>query len=289
MLIIRLVIQSSFSTRQIIFAFIPPTNLCGGWLSFFVSLVAIGCLTAVVGDLATIFGCLVGLKDSVTAITFVAMGTSVPDLFASKQAATMEKTADNSIGNVTGSNSVNVFLGLGVPWVLAALYWASQVLLDRIRCREYDARFKIIFGFVWISKASSPITLQTISGEGLRGARWYFIIQRGGVRGAGSGLHHHPFHQTFLCLSGQGRTGGPESSKDCDCICFHRHVDHLHSALCISSIRIHQTKFLKLETLFCSLPDIWWEIFSHKLFFKRVLCFYSIDIFLLSFLPWCLS
>ena len=50
------------------------------------------------------------------------MGTSLPDLFASKLAAIQEKHADNAIGNVTGSNSVNVFLGLGLPWLLATIY-----------------------------------------------------------------------------------------------------------------------------------------------------------------------
>ena len=87
----------------------------------------IGILTAIVGDLAAIFGCLIDLKNTVTAITFVALGTSLPDLFASKQAAVQEKYADNSIGNVTGSNSVNVFLGLGLPWVIAAMYWGAKV------------------------------------------------------------------------------------------------------------------------------------------------------------------
>lgn len=28
---------------------------------------------------------------------------------------------DNSIGNVTGSNAVNVFLGIGIAWTMAAL------------------------------------------------------------------------------------------------------------------------------------------------------------------------
>merc|ERR1712130_444924 len=28
----------------------------------------------------------------------------------------------NAIGNVTGSNSVNVFLGLGLPWSIASIY-----------------------------------------------------------------------------------------------------------------------------------------------------------------------
>lgn len=87
----------------------------------------IGLLTAVIGDLATIFGCLIGLRNEVTAITFVAMGTSLPDLFASKTAAMQEKYADASIGNVTGSNSVNVFLGLGTPWVIASIYHAVNV------------------------------------------------------------------------------------------------------------------------------------------------------------------
>ena len=51
---------------QIIFALIPPAGMGGGWPCFFVSLGMIGALTAIVGDLAGIFGCLVGLKDSVT-------------------------------------------------------------------------------------------------------------------------------------------------------------------------------------------------------------------------------
>lgn len=61
-----------------------------------------------------------------TAITFVALGTSLPDTFASKQAAQESKNADSAIGNVTGSNSVNVFLGLGLPWVIAVIYYEAQ-------------------------------------------------------------------------------------------------------------------------------------------------------------------
>jgi solute carrier family 8 (sodium/calcium exchanger) len=113
---------------KVLFALIPPPGLLGGWLCFFCSLIMIGLLTAVVGDLAGIFGCLIGLKDTVTAITFVALGTSLPDLFASKAAAAQEKYADNAIGNVTGSNSVNVFLGLGLPWLMAAIYHEAIVV-----------------------------------------------------------------------------------------------------------------------------------------------------------------
>ena len=87
----------------------------------------IGIMTAIIGDLATIFGCLISLKPEVTAITFVALGTSLPDLFASRNAAMNEKFADASIGNVTGSNGVNVFLGLGIPWMIASIYHEVKV------------------------------------------------------------------------------------------------------------------------------------------------------------------
>ena len=82
------------------------------------------------GDLASAFGCTVGLKDAVTAITLVALGTSLPDTFASKVAAVNDKFADSSVGNVTGSNAVNVFLGVGVAWFTAAVYHEVKGMLN---------------------------------------------------------------------------------------------------------------------------------------------------------------
>uniref|UniRef100_A0A8C2JB75 Solute carrier family 8 member 4a n=1 Tax=Cyprinus carpio TaxID=7962 RepID=A0A8C2JB75_CYPCA len=111
---------------KVLFAFVPPTEYWNGWACFIVSITLIGVLTAVTGDLASHFGCTVGLKDSVTAVVFVALGTSVPDTFSSKVAAIQDQYADASIGNVTGSNAVNVFLGIGVAWTIAAVYWHSQ-------------------------------------------------------------------------------------------------------------------------------------------------------------------
>ncbi|XP_061545723.1 sodium/calcium exchanger 1b isoform X1 [Phycodurus eques] len=111
---------------KVLFAFVPPTDYWNGWACFVVSICMIGLLTAVIGDLASHFGCTVGLKDSVTAVVFVALGTSVPDTFASKVAAIQDQYADASIGNVTGSNAVNVFLGIGVAWSIAAIYHQSN-------------------------------------------------------------------------------------------------------------------------------------------------------------------
>lgn len=88
-----------------------------------VSLFFIGATTLVVKEIATMMGCVMWIKSGVTAITFVAIGTSIPDTFASRIAAQQERYGDEAVGNVTGSNSVNVFLGLGLPWVIASIYY----------------------------------------------------------------------------------------------------------------------------------------------------------------------
>lgn len=110
-------------TWKVLFALVPPTKYYGGWLTFWVSLFFIGCVTAVVGEVAAMFGCCLGVADAITAITFVALGTSLPDTFASRQATIEAPDADAAIGNVTGSNSVNVFLGLGFPWLICSVYY----------------------------------------------------------------------------------------------------------------------------------------------------------------------
>ncbi|XP_062288727.1 sodium/calcium exchanger 2a isoform X1 [Scomber scombrus] len=117
---------------KILFAFVPPTGYWNGWACFIVSITVIGFLTAVIGDLASHFGCTVGLRDTVTAVVFVALGTSLPDTFASKVAATQDQYADACIGNVTGSNAVNVFLGIGVAWSVAAIYWQVKGKVFRV-------------------------------------------------------------------------------------------------------------------------------------------------------------
>ncbi|EKX51107.1 hypothetical protein GUITHDRAFT_103027 [Guillardia theta CCMP2712] len=110
-------------TWKLVAAFIPPPSIWDGWATFCVALGMIGVVTTLINDLASIFGCIIGLEDPVTAITIVALGTSLPDTFASVLSIRADDNADNAVGNVTGSNSINVFLGLGLPWTIAAIYW----------------------------------------------------------------------------------------------------------------------------------------------------------------------
>lgn len=111
---------------KVLFSLVPPAHYWGGYPSFVIALAFIGLVTAIVGEVATVLGCCINLKESVTAITLVALGTSLPDTFASMTAARNADYADAAIGNITGSNSVNVFLGLGLPWAIACTYWNNN-------------------------------------------------------------------------------------------------------------------------------------------------------------------
>lgn len=55
-----------------------PPALGGGYVCLVVAIFVIGVLTAVIGDIANHMGCTIYLKDSVTATTIVALGTSMP-------------------------------------------------------------------------------------------------------------------------------------------------------------------------------------------------------------------
>lgn len=72
---------------KFIFSTIPPAHYAGGYASFFTCLVVIGMVVVMVSEIAEMMGCSIGIKLGVTAITFVAIGTSLPDTFASKIAA----------------------------------------------------------------------------------------------------------------------------------------------------------------------------------------------------------
>ncbi|XP_061074392.1 sodium/calcium exchanger 2b isoform X2 [Conger conger] len=138
---------------KVLFACVPPTEYWNGWACFVVSISAIGMLTAIIGDLASHFGCTVGLRDTVTAVVFVALGTSIPDTFASKVAATQDQYADASVGNVTGSNAVNVFLGIGLAWSVAAIYWRVQGKQFRVDPGSLAFSVTIFTIFAFISMA----------------------------------------------------------------------------------------------------------------------------------------
>ncbi|KAK6135063.1 hypothetical protein DH2020_031184 [Rehmannia glutinosa] len=107
---------------RILFAFVPPCQIAHGWISFILSLIFISGIAYVVTKLTDLISCVTGIDAYVIAFTALAAGTSWPDLVASKIAAERQITADSAIANITCSNSVNIYVGIGVPWLIDTLY-----------------------------------------------------------------------------------------------------------------------------------------------------------------------
>lgn len=69
----------------IFFTFATVMNFRGNFIIFLLEKIDLKITDS--GDLASILGCMIGLKDAITAISLVALGTSLPDMFASKISA----------------------------------------------------------------------------------------------------------------------------------------------------------------------------------------------------------
>ncbi|XP_031496490.1 magnesium/proton exchanger 1 [Nymphaea colorata] len=107
---------------RLLFAIIPPHQIAHGWISFICSLAFITGIAYVVTRLTRLIGCVTGINSYVIAFTALASGTSWPDLVASKLAAERQVTADSAIANITCSNAVNIYIGIGIPWLISSTY-----------------------------------------------------------------------------------------------------------------------------------------------------------------------
>ena len=87
-------------------------------------LLALGIGLLIVGSRLLVEGAVtvaraLGISELVIALTIVAAGTSLPEVMTSIVAA-IRREADISVGNVVGSNIVNIMLGLGVCGAFSA-------------------------------------------------------------------------------------------------------------------------------------------------------------------------
>merc|ERR1712031_47782 len=66
-------------------------------------------------------GCALGIPDAVMGLTFLAAGTSVPDLLTSVIVA-RQGHGDMAVSSSIGSNLFDVTIGLPLPWILYIIY-----------------------------------------------------------------------------------------------------------------------------------------------------------------------
>ena len=74
---------------------------------------------------------LCGMEEKLIALTVVALGTSLPELVTSMVAAKKGEN-DIALGNVIGSNTLNILFILGVSSVIHSLPISSELVFDLI-------------------------------------------------------------------------------------------------------------------------------------------------------------
>ena len=89
-------------------------------VSFIVAIAWVGIFSGMMVDWATSIGCVVGIPDAVMGLTFLAAGTSVPDLLTSVVVA-KQGHGDMAVSSSIGSNIFDVLVGLPLPWLAYAL------------------------------------------------------------------------------------------------------------------------------------------------------------------------
>lgn len=87
------------------------------WASFFVSLIHITWISYFMVEMMLKIGCLWGIPDVVMGLTFLAMGTSIPDALGSISVA-QDGEGDMAVSNAVGSNVFDICMGLGLPWFI---------------------------------------------------------------------------------------------------------------------------------------------------------------------------
>merc|ERR1719487_2831642 len=90
------------------------------WASFFISLVHITWISYFMVEMMLKIGCLWGIPDVVMGLTFLAMGTSIPDALGSISVA-QDGEGDMAVSNAVGSNVFDICIGLGLPWFIDLL------------------------------------------------------------------------------------------------------------------------------------------------------------------------
>lgn len=91
------------------------------YLAFALSIVWIGLYSFFLVEFATTVGATLGIPDFIMGLTFLAAGTSVPDLLSSVIVARLGR-GDMAVSSSIGSNIFDILVGLPVPWFVFSVW-----------------------------------------------------------------------------------------------------------------------------------------------------------------------
>jgi len=122
-------------------------------------------------DIAT----MLGVSASLIGLTVVAVGTSLPELATSAVAA-YKKNADIAVGNVVGSNILNIFWILGLSAIIKPLPFRPESNPDII---VTIAASLLLFLFMFVGRRHSLERWQGYMFLGIYAAYIAFLVARG--------------------------------------------------------------------------------------------------------------
>lgn len=86
-------------------------------LTFTNSIAWIGLISWFMVEWAADIGCILGIPSAIMGVTVLAAGTSIPDALSSIVVA-KQGMGDMAVANAVGSNVFDIWLGLGLPWLI---------------------------------------------------------------------------------------------------------------------------------------------------------------------------
>jgi len=96
------------------------------FLTFFGSIVWIGIYSWFMVDWCQMIGDTIGIPQVVMGLTFLAAGTSVPDLLSSVIVA-KQGEGDMAVSSSVGSNIFDILVGLPLPWLTFGIVYGKPV------------------------------------------------------------------------------------------------------------------------------------------------------------------
>ena len=108
-----------------VLCFLFPSKQKYYWV-FFISIVIIAALSWVLVEAAVEISALLNIPEAIVALTVLAIGTSVPDLFSSVIVARQGR-GDMAVSNAIGSNIFDILIGLGLPFLLYLIFIGGAI------------------------------------------------------------------------------------------------------------------------------------------------------------------
>lgn len=96
------------------------------YLTFVFSIVLIAALSYVLVEVAVASAHILQIPEAIIALTVLAVGTSIPDLFSSVIVARQGR-GDMAVSNAVGSNIFDILVGLGLPFLVVMLVSGESI------------------------------------------------------------------------------------------------------------------------------------------------------------------